>query len=693
MTYDRPQRPNLRPNRPQANPPRQGGGDRRGNGRNGGHQGGQAPPSPWLEHPLHPNGTPSTHKTAGFVEYLRWMRSPDGAYKDLTKVQILQIAEEAANYRARLETLNRRLKQMAGPNNWFEVTCPWRIRVGGTKGPESMLLPAFDALGMPYIPSSTLRGVARAYAIRDFMKSKGMSWPEGDRHVEAWFGHLDGKEDNRAGKVIFLDAYPTPSQNGGLAMDMANNLWRWDRDQLGNYSPNPNPFFSLRNVSWLVGLRPLRPEYAEAAQQVRAWLMAGLAQGIGSQVNSGYGFVREQGSTHLPEGFFRVDFEVYGQLVHSLRRLNLKYPLRENGQANYALAAGNGEELRSVAIKGLLRYWFRVFALGVLPNPEVKLAEERIFGGIDPKTRGCLGVYVFEDENSHQPAPELNKDGKDKPHGRQKGQLILSRSSEPVPPQIEDKSSFEASLAILAQELVWLAFHLGGVGQGARRPLYSRNNRKDGKPPWWRGSTLVPTYSNSFPKPRDFVKEFGEHLQRFYEALEQISLTSRVPLRSVVQANESVWEEAADAHCQIWLMPNSSATSSQPNPTARPPRSGQSPPSRSISGAKLKSLQILHNSVHLLLDVYQRKKNSTDKSEKAEAYKALTEAKNLCGHTDTDYPNGKKREATPSPIWIANHESHQVVTVFGATQDPRKKFVDQLKRQGAIQLFPLSPEK
>lgn len=60
-----------------------------------------------------------------------------------------------------------------------------------------------------------------------------------------------------------------------------------------------------------------------------------------------------------------------------------------------------------------------------------------------------------------------------------------------------------------------------------------------------------------------------------------------------------------------------------------------------------------------------------------EAYQALTQAKNLCGHTDTDRPwgqQGQERKATPSPIWIANHENYQVVTVFGATQEPRQGF-------------------
>jgi len=165
-------------------------------------------PSPWLNHPLDPN--PHPHRTASFVEYLRWMREPNRKPNEkgrdptdsITKVQIMQIAcGEEADYQARLIKLNDRTKLLAGEGNYFEVTCPWRIRVGGVKGPEEMLLPAFDNLGIPYIPSSTLRGVARSYATRYFKNEKNLSWEQADRYVEKWFGHLEGEGESHVCSV------------------------------------------------------------------------------------------------------------------------------------------------------------------------------------------------------------------------------------------------------------------------------------------------------------------------------------------------------------------------------------------------------------------------------------------------------------------------------------------------------------
>ena len=120
--------------------------------------------------------------------------------------------------------------------------------MGGHRGPESILLPAFDALGMPFIPASTLRGVARAEALRQLGDEK---------QVEKYFGGLDADDRDRMGKIVFLDAYPVPSRDdksGGLAVDMANNIWSWDGDRL-NYAPNPNPFLSLQEPIFLIGIK------------------------------------------------------------------------------------------------------------------------------------------------------------------------------------------------------------------------------------------------------------------------------------------------------------------------------------------------------------------------------------------------------------------------------------------------------
>lgn len=657
MVFERPRRPGqpvpptARPNRAtQRSGGRQpqrpnsggqsGGGARRSNGGHGG-SGGSSEPSPWL---IEPEATPDP--SASFIEYLRWMRSPDSEYKDPTKVQILQMAEERANYRDRLQQLTDRTKLIAGEANCFQVKCTWRIRVGGHRGPESILLPAFDALGMPYIPSSTLRGVARTQAIRELMERDGLKWKDADLAVAEWFGHLDAAEKDHAGKVIFLDAYPLPAQSGasgGLAVDMANNIWSWGADDNLNYSPNPNPFFSLKEPVFLIGIRRAsqcsEEEFEQIRTQVEAWLVKGLQAGIGAQVNTGYGSLVKAGQKPS-QGFFSISFGLEGQLIHGRQKFT---QWSWNDRRNEWQMRGNPDaEVRSVAFKSMLRYWFRTFALGVLPSREVKQLEAQCFGAINPQTRGWVAVQI-PDGRLIQKEAKPNQQGKNDPCGEQSGILQLSYSSEAAAEKQKD-------IAELFKNLTWLMFHLGGIGQGARRPRYSRKNRE--RAPWWRGSTLIPdSEEDSWKLPatlQEFQAVFRQRLNAFYNSLGRIAeraLNPKQPL-AVGRVSRDRWTEAVDANCRIIVC------------------TGEE------DFGKPYALALLHSRDFKV----QNKQGNLD-------YDG-----NLCGQVQ----GGVK----PSPVWIADLDNYQVVTIFGATQDPRSRYLQELQRrtsnQKYSQIFPFA---
>ncbi|HIK34781.1 MAG TPA: type III-B CRISPR module RAMP protein Cmr6, partial [Thermosynechococcus sp. M98_K2018_005] len=136
-------------------------------------------------------------------------------------------------------------------------------------------------------------------------------------------------------------------------------------------------------------------------------------------------------------------------------------------------------EVRATAFKSMLRYRFRAFARGVLQTAEVQRLEGLIFGAIQPQPKhGYLRVRVINGEVT-QPEARPNREGKNDPCGQEKGTLVLDDSAE-VPDPEKD------TLAELVKNLLWLTFHLGGIGQGARRPCYSRKNCE--QPPLWRGS-------------------------------------------------------------------------------------------------------------------------------------------------------------------------------------------------------------
>jgi CRISPR-associated protein Cmr6 len=663
MVFDRPKRPGQSSTERPLQTPSQstgkpkkvittggnkGNGGYSGGGGNSGNSGGGDVPSPWLGHPT--DLTPQPDRSASFVEYLRWMRAPDSAYKDPTKIQILQMASDQANYCEQLTKLTNRTKLIAGVDNCFQVRCSWRLRVGGHRGPESILLPAFDALGMPYIPSSTLRGVARTQAIREFMETEELSWQAADLKVARWFGHLSAEPANQAGKIIFFDAYPLPgaSGKGGLAMDMANNLWSWDgaRQNL-EYSPNPNPFFSLKEATFLIGLRSTIKGDPEVLTKVKGWLIRGLQAGIGSQVNTGYGSltISDQPNSELARfdrEFFSVEFSLQGQLIHGEKNFKaLKQPYRQDHQTKQLKRDSKGNllpdtspkaEVRPVAFKSMLCYWFRAFALGILPAGEVQNLEANLFGAIQPKPSwGWVTVNIMNGKVVQREAR-----AKTDPCGEQTGRLILSYAA-----GIPD--SHKETVAKLFKTLTWLMFHLGGVGQGARRPCYSRKNRE--RAPWWRGSTLIPETEDAFwnlpENVQEFQKLFRKRLKLFYAALDQLTTSNLnfIRLQVAGQVRQEKWTEAIDANCQIIVCAGEEGF------------------------GKPYALRWLHSE-----DFKQRGDYDG----------------NLCGQVQ----GGVK----PSPIWIADLGDYQVVTVFGATFDPRKRYLEKLKDEADnfAQIFPLT---
>jgi CRISPR-associated protein Cmr6 len=169
------------------------------------------------------------------------------------------------------------------------------------------------------------------------------------------------------------------------------------------------------------------------------------------------------------------------------------------------------------------------------------------------------------------------------------------------------------------------------VGQGARRPCYSRQNRE--RAPWWRGSTLIPRSEDAFWKLAEsvagFQKLFQKRLGSFFEALKtltQQAINLNSP-QSFGRVDRDKWPEAVDANCKIVVC------------------SGRK------DFHKPYALATLHR-------LGRRGEGQYDRF--------------LCG--------GVQGGAVPSPVWIADLDDYQVVAVFGATVDPRRKYLDELKR-------------
>jgi CRISPR-associated protein Cmr6 len=151
------------------------------------------------------------------------------------------------------------------------------------------------ALGVPYLPGSSIKGVVRSWA------ASWLSKPEDD--INRIFGPRDSKDhsakDHSVGSIIFLDAFPIkPIQ---LKVDIITpHYGPYYQDDEGKtppadwHSPIPVPFLAVdSNQEFVFGLMPRRPDNpydVDDCSKANEWLVDALMNlGGGAKTAVGYG--------------------------------------------------------------------------------------------------------------------------------------------------------------------------------------------------------------------------------------------------------------------------------------------------------------------------------------------------------------------------------------------------------------------
>ncbi len=315
------------------------------------------------------------------------------------------------------EKLNRRTEELAGKEGVITISFNWRVRVGGTRGFRELLLPVFHPIfGIPYIPSSSLKGATRSWARQN---------PDAAKHIQELLGMLEGKEA-KAAKVEFLDAFPTKPC---LSVDVATPQWHW-KDNKVDYKPEPHPLLSMEQPQILIGLCPSGRGTATDVETVKKWLENAInTSGIGSRVSSGYGC--SIGKKPLLAHHKSYNFELWTQGMYGSK---------------------DKIEFRPTAVRGILRYWFRAVALALYEPTICQTIEDELFGKLSQQGKFSLSVIT-------------NPPSRIDPYCYA-GTIYLEAT--------------ESKYLNLIEKLLILASHLGGVGRGSRRPLHRLNGRMRG---------------------------------------------------------------------------------------------------------------------------------------------------------------------------------------------------------------------
>jgi CRISPR-associated protein Cmr6 len=190
-------------------------------------------------------------------------------------------AELIAALQARWEALAQSLDALT-----FRASPEWRVVIG--LGSNRLLeggMTLHQTLGVPLVPASALKGVARRYAAAVAEASADV--------IHVLFG--EEPPASKQGELIFLDGIPNGPPH--LERDVMNPHYARYYGGLGQVPPadylNPRPVFFLtigRQSLYSFGIASATGN-AAVVERGREWLQQGLQQlGIGAKTAAGYGY-------------------------------------------------------------------------------------------------------------------------------------------------------------------------------------------------------------------------------------------------------------------------------------------------------------------------------------------------------------------------------------------------------------------
>ncbi len=192
----------------------------------------------------------------------------------------------------------------------FTAKTDWRMVVG--LGGESVLetdLTLHSLYGMPYIPGSALKGLARAYVTQEKSAyyiaasddTQKMVPSKDDEHDHEDIKRIFGTQE-KAGTVIFFDAMPL-NGNARFELDIMNPHYpdyyqtlQQDKPKppTNDQSPIPIPFITVANTTFAFAVAAVNSRHTNDVALVREWLQEALEKyGVGGKTSAGYGYFRD----------------------------------------------------------------------------------------------------------------------------------------------------------------------------------------------------------------------------------------------------------------------------------------------------------------------------------------------------------------------------------------------------------------
>lgn len=221
----------------------------------------------------------------------------DAIVKRLKKIEKFPFVKD---YLKRQKAILQSYEHQGWQAEHLEMTTDWRLVAG--LGNESVLetsLSLHPLYGFPYIPGSSVKGVARAYAQEVYWESNKIKDTFfrvfGSAPQEKESSEREDANDNRVGEVIFFDALPEKFDGNFLDLDVMTphyGEYYSDGETPGDWmQPNPITFLTVApGRKFMFSLAAKEKPLFETAQ---CWLKMGLQElGAGGKTSAGYGYFR-----------------------------------------------------------------------------------------------------------------------------------------------------------------------------------------------------------------------------------------------------------------------------------------------------------------------------------------------------------------------------------------------------------------
>lgn len=322
-----------------------------------------------------------------------------------------------------------------------EYQIRWRL-VTNSGQDEDVIRPVIGAKGLPFFPGSSMKGAFRRACLTD---------TERDRYCGGEEETDRGEKRTVPGILRFHGGYPVDMASWAKCdrlVDVVHGQQPYQVMQSGA-SHTANVQISLYQPTFKFGISSSKPLSKEEWNTIWEIWERALANGLGSRVSAGYGYVdkvNKDGSITLVENPERVILSTY---------------LSGQGLASQLLNR-TGEFRPNMFKAGLRGHTLRLLA-GITNESVAKALTQKIWGGIDGKAVvGKVGILFTADDDDIQLGEHIYRP-KSKPfsmptYDLEKGRLDLLEVDE-----------ISTELKKFLQQLVRFSMLVGGFGKSWRR--------------------------------------------------------------------------------------------------------------------------------------------------------------------------------------------------------------------------------